>query len=84
MGKSASQFHQVTTWKAPTSGDVRACSVDVLTDFDFIQLGAVLWDIYHRPFELDDAEIFFERLPWGKRNMMESIMKSSVSQDKIV
>ena len=78
MGKSASQFHQVTTWKAPTSGDVRASSVDVLPDFDPIQLGTVLWDIYHRLFELDDAKTFFERLPWGKRNMMESIMKSSV------
>ncbi|KAF9067980.1 hypothetical protein BDP27DRAFT_1383821 [Rhodocollybia butyracea] len=57
---SGAQFHQVTTWKSPTSSDV---SVDIqpLVIFDNIQLGTFLWDMYHKIFEDEDAMNFLKK-----------------------
>ncbi|EDR16118.1 uncharacterized protein LACBIDRAFT_301890 [Laccaria bicolor S238N-H82] len=48
-----SQFQQVTTWKAPTSGDIIASQTGNISSpvFDGHQLGTLLYDIYQSLFD---------------------------------
>jgi len=57
----ASQFHQVTTWKVPMSGDAIASQnvANISTpSFDGYQLGSLLYDIYQSLFEEESAMKF--------------------------
>lgn len=57
----ASQYHQVTTWKSPGSGDAivgQASEPYAPLSFDPYQLGALFYDIYHSLFEQEDAHHF--------------------------
>ena len=78
MKSHTHQFHQVTTWKPPTSGDVRASGVYVPFNLDPVQLGTALWDLYHRLFELDDSKTFWNRLPSNQRRVEKAIMFSTM------
>ncbi|KAJ7171688.1 hypothetical protein C8R43DRAFT_22063 [Mycena crocata] len=55
------QFHQMTTWKAPASGDpsVFSCTDMPSPVWDGRQLGTLLYDIYHQLFEQEDARHFW-------------------------
>jgi hypothetical protein len=61
LKKKVPQFHQVTVWKAPTSGDnavARAggnCQPPV---FDSHQLGTLLYDMYYQIFDPEDPRHF--------------------------
>ncbi|OSX63103.1 hypothetical protein POSPLADRAFT_1181158 [Postia placenta MAD-698-R-SB12] len=58
VGTDAAQFHQVTTWKTPLTGDPYAyrCGGAALPPvFDHIQLGTFLYDLYHALFEKEDV-----------------------------
>jgi hypothetical protein len=71
------QFHQVTTWKSPDSGDT-AVSCDARQHppvFDPYQLGTLLYDIYHQIFEQEDS-MTFARLNRG--NMLRAISHSNL------
>jgi hypothetical protein len=59
---TGSQFHQVTTWKSPVSGDasgVRMGERNFPPVFDSRQLGTLLYDMYHELFEHEDSRHFF-------------------------
>ncbi|TFY54167.1 hypothetical protein EVG20_g9820 [Dentipellis fragilis] len=59
---SRSQFHQVTTWKSPSSGDPYACRSGLTQrklSFEPRQLATFLYDIYYLLFEQEDAKNFF-------------------------
>lgn len=63
MKKAVPQVHQVTTWKAPTSGDTIASrnTSNILTPvFDGHQLGTLLYDIYQSLFEQETARTFWD------------------------
>ena len=73
-----SQFHQVTTWKSPISGDVSAPGQgggNLPPIFDSCQLGTMLYDMYHQLFEHEDAKHFF-RL--NQDNLMKAIAMSNI------
>ena len=56
------QFHQVTTWKAPTSGDTiasRSAWNIMAPVFQGPQLGTLLYDIYQSLFEKESARNFW-------------------------
>jgi MYND finger len=61
-GQSA-QFHQVTTWKSPVSGDVPDAQLgdrNMPPAFEPRQLGALLYDMYQRMFEQEDPARFLK------------------------
>ncbi|KAJ7283283.1 hypothetical protein C8J57DRAFT_1675701 [Mycena rebaudengoi] len=55
------QFHQTTTWKAPTSGDplVSLSGTQLPPVFDGRELGTLLYDMYHHLFEQEDSQHFW-------------------------
>ncbi|KAJ6567596.1 hypothetical protein DFH09DRAFT_1468983 [Mycena vulgaris] len=56
------QFHQMTTWKSPASGDPLVFSgktKPLPPVWDGRQLGTLLYDIYHELFEQEDARHFW-------------------------
>ncbi|KAJ7596033.1 hypothetical protein C8J56DRAFT_853074 [Mycena floridula] len=57
----SSQFHQVTVYKAPSSGDSLAANADIAPVFDSDQLGTLFWDIYQHLFEQEDPSGWLER-----------------------
>ncbi|TFK33596.1 hypothetical protein BDQ12DRAFT_766428 [Crucibulum laeve] len=60
--ETVTQFHQVTTWKWSTSGDIIACrnAGSVLVPmFDPNQLGTLLYDIYQSIFEQETSKSFW-------------------------
>ncbi|KZP26299.1 hypothetical protein FIBSPDRAFT_819685 [Athelia psychrophila] len=63
MAKTTGQFHQVTTWKSPLSGDPMAmrdgADISPPPTFDPHQLGTLLYDVYHLLFEQEDSRHFF-------------------------
>lgn len=71
------QFHQVTTWKSPASGDVVSQNADdhPALIVDPHQLGTFLYDMYHQLFEHEDA-IRFAELHQG--NMGQAISASNI------
>ncbi|EGO03805.1 hypothetical protein SERLA73DRAFT_158294 [Serpula lacrymans var. lacrymans S7.3] len=72
------QYHQVTTWKAPVSGDTIASPYITNIQppvFDSRQLGTLLYDIYHELFEQEDA-MHFWRLNQG--NLLNAVRSSNI------
>ncbi|TDL19948.1 hypothetical protein BD410DRAFT_873356 [Rickenella mellea] len=71
-----SQFHHVTAWKSPTSGDFNA-SLDWGQRrppvFEPYQLGSLLYDIYHQTFEQEDSSKFYAV---NQRNISKAISHS--------
>ncbi|KZP26327.1 hypothetical protein FIBSPDRAFT_782242 [Athelia psychrophila] len=63
QGKAAGQFHRVTTWKSPLSGDLMAtrngAEFSPSPTFDPHQLGTLLYDVYHLLFEQEDSPTFY-------------------------
>ncbi|KAJ3761284.1 hypothetical protein EV360DRAFT_80398 [Lentinula raphanica] len=53
------QFHQVVTWKSPTSVEVDAIRPAVC--FDNMQLGTFLWHMYHSLFEEEDSMTYWAK-----------------------
>ncbi|TFY83360.1 hypothetical protein EWM64_g646 [Hericium alpestre] len=78
--EGANPFHQVTTWKAPTSGDPhvadglgRGGSLPVA--FDSRQFATLLYDMYHQIFEQQDSMTFYER---HKHNFTKAVTVSDL------
>ncbi|TFY66981.1 hypothetical protein EVG20_g4108 [Dentipellis fragilis] len=74
-----SQFHQVTTWKSPSSGDPYVCrsgEARRVVSFDARQLGAFLYDMYHLLFEQEDSH-HFHRI--NKNNIIKAVSASSLA-----
>ncbi|KDR75856.1 hypothetical protein GALMADRAFT_122208 [Galerina marginata CBS 339.88] len=72
------QFHQVTTWKAPTSGDTIASQSagNILVPvFDGNQLGTLLYDIYQSLFEQQSARSFWAN---NQANLPKAISASNM------
>ncbi|KAI0682716.1 hypothetical protein C8T65DRAFT_750161 [Cerioporus squamosus] len=73
------QFHQVTTWKSPTSCD----SVLALHRgrprlpplFDAAQLGTLLYDVYHAMFEQEDYTTFLRQ---NEHNFLSAVRSSNL------
>ncbi|KAF5392995.1 hypothetical protein D9757_001149 [Collybiopsis confluens] len=65
------QFHQVTTWKSPTSSDIPTGASPPVV-FDNVQLGTFLWDMYHRVFEEEDSSTFWSKHFENDRAIMSS------------
>ncbi|KAJ7230217.1 hypothetical protein GGX14DRAFT_344215 [Mycena pura] len=63
----AQQYHQVTTWKTPSSDP---------PEFEPRQLGTFLYDLYHALFEEEDALTFFGR---HRVNLLDAISRASIS-----
>ncbi|GBE84710.1 hypothetical protein SCP_0606900 [Sparassis crispa] len=77
--KDVTQFHQVTTWKSPYSGDSLALQNGVASrppDFDSRQLGTLFYDIYFQLFQLEDASRHFNR--HNGPNMMKAFRSSNI------
>ncbi|RDB24852.1 hypothetical protein Hypma_007901 [Hypsizygus marmoreus] len=72
---NSTQFHQVTTWKMPTSGDISSDAPALPPTFDPSQLGTLLYDIYHDVFEHEDA-LNFSKMNQG--NMLKAIARSNL------
>ncbi|KDQ54528.1 hypothetical protein JAAARDRAFT_135381 [Jaapia argillacea MUCL 33604] len=75
---SVGQFHQVTTWKSPPSGDPIAsrCAQQILPPvFDSRQLGTLFYDIYESLFGQEDAMTFFEV---NRHNIQKAIGTSNL------
>lgn len=68
------QYHQVTTWKSPTSCDcilaLRGGRPRLPPVFDMRQLGTLLFDIYHSLFEQEDSPTFWRQ---NQDNMQRAI-----------
>lgn len=78
LNKDMVQFHQVTTWKSPTSGDPVAVRIGAgcrPAVFNPRQLGTLLYDMYHQLFEHEDAT-HFARLNRG--NVEKAISSSNL------
>ncbi|KAF9052402.1 hypothetical protein BDZ89DRAFT_1098464 [Hymenopellis radicata] len=75
MRKSATQFQQVTTWKAPSVYD--SCDDDASSPSAFQprQLGRLLYDVYHTIFEQEDSMKFHEM---NKSNLLHAIAHSNL------
>ncbi|KAA1470752.1 hypothetical protein DENSPDRAFT_858545 [Dentipellis sp. KUC8613] len=72
---SRKQFHQVTTWKSPSSGDPYACQSDLTQrklSFEPHQLATFLYDMYYLLFEQEDAKNFFRLNHDNLRNAISS------------
>jgi hypothetical protein len=74
---NVTQFHQVTTWKSPNSGDVVAVRDGESQPpvFDPNQLGTLLYDIYYQLFEQEDAMHFWRQ---NQGNMLKAISGSNI------
>jgi hypothetical protein len=62
QGGQKNQFHQMTTWKMPASGDplvVSGKNKPAPPVWDARQLGTLLYDICHQLFEQEDAMHFW-------------------------
>jgi hypothetical protein len=73
-----SQFHQVTTWKSPVSGDAYSVQLGdkcLPPVFDARQLGTLLYDMYHELFEHEDS-IHFQRR--NEDNITKAISHSNI------
>ncbi len=75
MRKSATQFQQVTTWKAPTAYDSCDDDANSPSAFQPRQLGRLLYDVYHTIFEQEDAMKFQEM---NKSNLLHAIAHSNL------
>ncbi|KAH6869719.1 hypothetical protein BKA70DRAFT_1171851 [Coprinopsis sp. MPI-PUGE-AT-0042] len=73
------QFHQMTTWKMPTSGDLliadRLGSV-LSQSYDSHQLGTLLYDIYQEIFDQETSSKFWEA---NKNNYMRAFSASNLA-----
>ena len=77
-GKDAHQFHQVTTWKSPTSSNALTIPSRAALRppaFDSHQLGTLLYDIYHQLFEQEDS-MHFLRL--NQQNLLKAVSSSNL------
>jgi hypothetical protein len=73
-----SQFHQVTTWKFPVSGDAYSVQLGdkcLPPVFDARQLGTLLYDMYREFFEHEDSRHFKRR---NEDNMIKAISHSNL------
>ncbi|KAI0317767.1 hypothetical protein OF83DRAFT_1058096 [Amylostereum chailletii] len=77
VSKNMTQFHQVTTWKPPASGDGTTSSGRpmCLYTFDSHQLGTLLYDIYHLLFEQEDAMNFWQS---NQNNLLRALAASNI------
>jgi len=75
--EETTQFHQVTTWRKPSSGDaiLGGLSSSVLHSFDSWQLGTFLYDMYHKLFEQEDAMHFFQK---NENNLLRAIASANL------
>ncbi|KZT03168.1 uncharacterized protein LAESUDRAFT_744706 [Laetiporus sulphureus 93-53] len=76
--RKSNQFHQVTTWKAPVSGDAllaRSGRHAASPSCDSLQLGTFLYDMYHEIFQQEDAMNFW-RLNQG--NLTRAFASSNI------
>ncbi|KDQ54531.1 hypothetical protein JAAARDRAFT_209254 [Jaapia argillacea MUCL 33604] len=72
-----SQFHQVTTWKAPTTGDTIASQGAILAPtFDGHQLGTLLYDIYQSLFEQETSMTFWNA---NQDNLKKALAASNMA-----
>ncbi|KAJ7575991.1 hypothetical protein C8J56DRAFT_837778 [Mycena floridula] len=80
-GKTA-QFYQVSTWKRPWSADPFAFDLATIPTFEPIQLGTMLWDMYHLLFEQEDARTFWDRNGGpgkaGAKHFMKAVSHSNI------
>ncbi|TFY71510.1 hypothetical protein EVG20_g1501 [Dentipellis fragilis] len=75
----AGQFHQVTTWKSPSSGDPYVCqSVGSRQElsFDARQLGTFLYDMYYLLFEQEDSHNFWRM---NRNNIKKAFISSTLA-----
>lgn len=73
--RSATQFHQVTTWKSPTTIESDPALWKQASRppmFDPLELGTHLYDMYHRMFEEEDTRTWFQRNE-DRRNLLGAI-----------
>jgi hypothetical protein len=81
--REALQFHQVTTWKSPTSGDPVAMAAARngaeygKPVFDADQLGTFLYDMYHLLFEQEDS-MHFSKVNEEKGNLVKAVLGSNL------
>ncbi|KAH9885997.1 hypothetical protein C8Q73DRAFT_658897 [Cubamyces lactineus] len=80
IGKGdTSQFHQVTTWKRPSSCDsdlsLHGGRLRLPPAFDSRQLGTLLFDMYHAMFEQEDAMTFLRQ---NQANFLKAISTSNL------
>lgn len=64
LKRTASQFHQVTTWKPPPTIESDSSLWKQASRppvFDPMELGTHLYDMYHRMFEQEDSRTWFQR-----------------------
>ncbi|EDQ98981.1 uncharacterized protein LACBIDRAFT_318427 [Laccaria bicolor S238N-H82] len=73
-----SQFQQVTTWKAPTSGDTIASQAAYISSpvFDEHQLGTLLYDIYQSLFEQETSKTFWAA---NQKNVYKAVGVSNLA-----
>ncbi|KAI0324944.1 hypothetical protein GY45DRAFT_1288114 [Cubamyces sp. BRFM 1775] len=73
------QFHQVTTWKRPSSCDsdlqLHVGRFRLPPVFDSRQLGTLLFDMYHAMFEQEDAMTFMRQ---NQANLLKAISSSNL------
>ncbi|VDC06230.1 unnamed protein product [Peniophora sp. CBMAI 1063] len=79
LKNNSQQFHQVTTWRAPSSGDSGALLQRVPT-FDSRHLATFLYDMYHSLFEQEDSKHFW-RIHGDKSrdDLMRAIGSTSIT-----
>ncbi|TFK87139.1 hypothetical protein K466DRAFT_491419 [Polyporus arcularius HHB13444] len=74
-----SQYHQVTTWKSPSSCDsvlaLRGGRPSLSPIFDTRQLGTLLFDMYHSLFRQEDARTF---LAENKDNLARAVGMANI------
>ncbi|KAF9065145.1 hypothetical protein BDP27DRAFT_1425084 [Rhodocollybia butyracea] len=81
---SGAQFHQVTTWKAPTSSDV-SVNIRPAVVFDNVQLGTLLWNIYRRIFEDENAmTVLTKYVPTGNVRAIANSKKIMYNRESFV
>ncbi|EAU82305.1 hypothetical protein CC1G_08917 [Coprinopsis cinerea okayama7 len=74
------QFHQVTTWKRPTSGDILAApnaTMILRSNFDPDQLGTLLYDIYQELYGQETATNFWAA---NQKNLLRAISASNLAR----
>ncbi|RPD68233.1 hypothetical protein L226DRAFT_576582 [Lentinus tigrinus ALCF2SS1-7] len=77
--KTSTQFHQVTTWKSPSSCDsvlaLHGARPRLPPVFHADQIGALLFDVYHAMFEQEDSMTFWRQ---NQHNLLRALLSSNM------
>lgn len=77
-GGNATQYHQVTTWKRSTSGDIHISlgnQTELPPVFDPRQLGTLLFDIHQELFAHEDSKTFQKM---NEHNIDKAVARSNI------